>query len=199
MEIDTKTHKVNGYNHHKKATEKKQIVLSFSLRPNNYHIKRLKKKDFGKTKKWNTYTISRDGQIYQHFDPKYYSDYIGDKFGDKQSITIVIENMGSLIRLDNESYVNFLNESCDVDDVVNKNWMGYHYWEKISEIQMNSIVELCKSLCDQFDIPKRCIEFNHYHKDIKKFDGIVFKGNYIVDSGDLNPTFNINEFSSLLD
>ncbi|MFW6243133.1 MAG: N-acetylmuramoyl-L-alanine amidase [bacterium] len=198
MEINKDKYKLDSNNYHKKKSDKTQIVLSFSLRKDDYHIKRLQKKEFGQTKEWNTFTISRNGDIYQHFDPKYYSNYIGDKFGNKLAITITLENMGSLVKLDNGTFINFLNEECDEENVVEKNWIGFNYWEKITNEQFNSVVELCNMLCDDFDIPKTCIEFNHYHKDIKNFNGIAFKGNYIIDCSDLNPTFNINKFSSKL-
>ncbi|MFW6272269.1 MAG: N-acetylmuramoyl-L-alanine amidase, partial [bacterium] len=148
---------------------------------------------------WNMFTISRDGEIYQHFDPKYYSKYIGDKNGNKLAITIVLENMGSLIKLDDDRFVNWLNEPCEKKKVVERKWVGYTYWENIPEIQLKKTAELCSKLCNDFVIPKTCIEFRHYHKDIKKFKGIVFRGNYFDDSGDLNPLFNINKFSEMLD
>ena len=70
MIIDSSTYKVKEENRYKTQTPKTQIVLATSLRKDSYHITRLLHKDFGKTKKWNTYTISRDGIIYQHYDNK---------------------------------------------------------------------------------------------------------------------------------
>ena len=113
IKIDKTTHAVADYNHSRSQSLKSQIVISFSQRLNDYHIVRLKHKEFGLTKKWNTFTIGRDGSIYQHFDSKYYSNFIGNKDADKQSISIVIENMGYLIQSPNGEYVNWLNEICD--------------------------------------------------------------------------------------
>ena len=74
MKIDKKTYKIDKKNYYQTKYTKKQIILAGSLRKDNYHIKRLQKKEYGKTKKWCTYSIARDGVIYQHYDPHYYSD-----------------------------------------------------------------------------------------------------------------------------
>lgn len=198
MKINKKSYWVDKSNYYSSKNKKDQIVLSFSLRKGHNHIVRLQHKEFGKSKQWNTFTITREGNIYQHYDERYYTDFLNVKDGDKQSISIVMENMGSLIELTNHNFVNWLNEECDSDRVLQKKWLGYEYWEKIDDEQLNSLAQLCIDLCDKHDIPKKCIEFNHYHKDIAKFKGIVFAGNYIDDSGDVNPFFDITKFNELL-
>lgn len=198
MKIDKETHKVGEINHYKTTNVKTQIVIGLSLRKNNYHIIRLQHKDFGKTKKWNTYTIARDGNIYQHFDNKYHSDFIGIKEADIKSISIVFENMGGLVKSSEGNYINWLNETCDNDNVIKKTWLGYNNWEKISTEQVDSVVSLCKQLCEEHNIPKTCIDFYHYNQDIIKFRGIIFKSNYIENSGEINPMFDIVEFNDKL-
>jgi N-acetyl-anhydromuramyl-L-alanine amidase AmpD len=198
IQIDELTYKVKEINRHKTQSPKTQIVLASSLRKDSNHIIRLLHKEFGKTKKWNTYTISRDGVIYNHYDPKLHSDFLGIKEGDKQSISIVLENMGSLIETENGNYVNTLNEVCDENNVKEKNLLGYNYWEQFTDEQIISTVKLCKKLSEQFGIPKTLIEFHHYHKDIIKYRGIVFRGNYIEESSDINPLFDIGKFNEML-
>ena len=198
MRIDDKTYKISENNHYKTQIAKTQIVLATSLRKDNHHVTRLLHKDFGKTKKWNTYTISRGGIIYQHYDDKFHSDFLGIKEVDKQSISIVLENMGSLFQTPKGHYINWLNEICDEENVVKKSWLGYHYWEKFTDIQQENCVNLCKQLCDKHNIQKQCIEFHHYNKDTIKFSGIVFRSNHIEDSSDVNPLFDIENFNELL-
>lgn len=197
MQIDEITYKVKDINRYKNQSPKTQIVLATSLRKDNFHINRLLHKEFGKTKRWNTYTISRNGTIYNHYDPKHHGDFLDIKEADKQSISIVLENMGCLIETDGV-YVNTINEICDKSNVVERNMFGYNYWEQFTDEQIISTVELCRKLCDQFGIPKALIDFQHFHKDIVKFRGIVFRSNYILDSPDINPLFNIGEFNEML-
>lgn len=198
MLIDSKTYWTKEINRYKTQNPKIQIVLATSLRKENNHIIRLKHKEVGNSKKWNTYTITRDGLIYQHYDPKYHTDFLGIKEADKQTISIVLENMGNLFETSNNKYVNWINEECDSDKVVKKSWLGYTHWENFTKEQIIACAELCVFICDEFNIHKNVIEFNHYHKDTYKFKGIVFRGNYIDDSNDINPLFNINEFTELL-
>lgn len=198
MQIDNETYCVNEINRHKTQSVKTQIVLAASLRKGNNHVTRLLHKDFGKTKKWNTYTVSRDGTVFQHYDAIYHSDFLGIKEVDKQSISIVLENMGCLFETNNK-HINWINEICDEDCVIKKSWGGYHFWENFPDAQLNSVAELCRELCTTFNIPKVCIEFHNHHKDTFKFKGIVFRSNYVVDSSDISPLFDIAKFSEMLD
>ena len=198
IKTDVITYGIDEINYHDTETTKTQIILCRSLRKKNFHITRLQRKDFGKTTKWNTYTISREGVIYQHYDNKLYTDFIGIKKVDKQSISVVLENMGSLFETSDNAYINWLNEICEPKNTKMKMWLGYKYWEKFPLKQIKSTVSLCGDLCDEFDIPKQCIDFDYYHKDIIKYNGIVFKSNYLENSGDIHPLFNIKKFNESL-
>lgn len=198
MRIDKVLYKIPAENHYKTKTVKNQIVIGISLRKDNFHVNRLMHKDYGKTKKWNTYTINRNGKVYQHYDDKFHTDFMGIKLGDKQSVSIVLENMGYLIETTDGKYVNWLNEYCEEENAIEKKWMGYHFWEKFPDIQIENLVELCSRICDKHNIPKKCIDFNTYHKDIYKFRGIVFRSNYIEDGSDINPLINLSKFNEML-
>ena len=140
MEVDNITYGVKEINHYKTQNVKNQIVLATSLRKGSYHITRLQHKEFGKTKRWNTFTVTRDGVIYQHYNPKFHSDFLGIKEADKQSISIVLENMGSLFQTPSGKHINWLNEICDEENVIEKNYLGYSYWENFTEEQIISTV-----------------------------------------------------------
>jgi len=200
MEIDKKTHQISGKNHYKTQTTKSQIVIGISLRKDSNHISRLRHKDFGLTKKWNTYTISRDGTIYQHYDDKYYSDFLNIKPADKQSISIVLENMGCLSEsmVPSNRYVNWLNEYCDKESVIEKKYFGFEYWEKFPEIQIENLVLLCRVLCEKHGISKNFIEFQDHNNSVSKYKGILFRSNYIESSSDINPLFKIEMMDNML-
>lgn len=195
MEIDKKTYKVKRDNYYITKHKKKQIILAGSLRKDNFHIKRLQKKDYGKSKKWPTYSISREGKIYQHFDPKYYSDFMGIKNVDKHSISVVLENMG-MVFFDYEAntFLNSLHEKCEEDNVYEKNWRGYSYCESYTEKQYDSLFFLCVGLCDRFNIPLDSLGMNVIHDEAPNFNGIVTRSNFDVEYTDLNPSFNFTRF-----
>jgi len=198
MKIDKETYWISENNYYKTVIPKTQIIVGMSLRKDNRHIIRLQHKEHGDTKKWNTYTISRNGTVYQHYDDKYHTDFLGIKEGDKRSISIVLENMGSLFLLATDKYIDWLNEVCEKENVIEKEWLGYEYWEKFSDKQIESLIGLCKKLCTKHGIPKNFIEFNNYHKEIHKFKGIVFRSNYIEDSSDMNPLLDIANLNEML-
>lgn len=198
MQIDKETYKISDKNRYKTKTAKTQIVIAVSLRKDNFHLVRLQHKDYGRSKKWNTFTISRDGKVYQHFDPKHHTDFLGVKAGDKQSISIVLENMGCLFETAGGKYINWLNEVCEKEDVTKRKWSGYEFWETFPDGQFESLVELCNELCETHNIPKKCIDFNTYHQKISKFRGIVFRSNYIDDSSDINPLIDWEKINEML-
>lgn len=198
MQIDKETYKIKADNRYKTKSAKTQIVIATSLRKDSHHITRLQHKDYGKSKKWNTYTIGRDGKVYQHYDEKYHTDFLGLKEGDKCSISIVLENMGALFQTETQEHINWLNEVCKEEDVVEKEWIGYEFWERFPDAQMESLIALCGEMCEKHNIPKKFIEFSHHHKETHKFRGIVFRGNYIEDSSDMTPLLDIPEMTKTL-
>jgi len=198
MEIDKLTYRIKTDNRYKTKTPKTQIVIATSLRKDNRHIIRFQHKDYGKTKRWNTYTISRDGKVYQHYDDNYYTDFLGIKEGDKCSISIVLENMGALFQIVSGKHINWLNEVCEEENVVEKDWFGYEFWERFPDEQLESLVLLCKELCEKHGIPKKFMEFFHYHKETYKFKGIAFRGNYVEDSSDMTPLLDIPKLNEML-
>jgi len=198
MHIDKNTYPISENNRYKTQTVKTQIVVSTSLRKDSRHITRLQHKDYGATKRWNTYTISREGIVYQHYDDKYHTDFLGVKEGDKRSISIVMENMGCLFETPTGKHINWLNEVCEEERVVEQEWLGYEFFEGFPDVQIESLISLCKELCEKHNIPKTFIEFHHYHKEIHKFKGIVFRGNYIKDSSDMNPLLESSQLNEML-
>jgi hypothetical protein len=200
MKIDKKTYKVESYNYYHTKHKKRQIILAGSLRAEHNNIIHLQHKKYGKTKEWNTFTIARDGTVYQHFDPACYSDYMGIKDIDKHSISVVLENMGSVYYdFISNAYVNWIHESCDESNLYEQNWKGSRYWEKYTEPQFDSTIELCEYLCDKYRIPLDSLGFNAFHEETAKFEGIVCRSNFDTDFTDLNPSFNFKSFLKKLD
>jgi len=195
MEIDKKTYKVEEYNYYHTKHKKKQIILAGSLRKDNNHLIHLKHKKTGKSKQWNTFTITREGIIYQHFEPVYYSDFMNIKDVDKQSISIVLENMGMVFYdFETTKFLNWIHEECDESLIYEQSWKNTRYWEKYSENQYRATVDLCQYLCFKYKIPVNSLGFNVYHEDTAKFEGIVCRSNFDFDYNDLNPSFDFKRF-----
>ena len=198
LKVDVETYSVEPKNYYKSICAKKQIVLCGSLRNDNHGIIHLQHKEFRKSKKWNAFTISREGIIYQHYNPKYYGDFLGVKEIDKQAISVVLENSGGLFKLSENEYVNWINEPCLIENVYKQSWSNYGYWEQYSDKQIKATFDLCKHLCKEFNIRLKIIEFNLYHKETIKFNGIVSRSNYFEAATDINPSFDFVDFQKKL-
>ena len=196
--IDKETHKTDkGF--YKVKHDKTQIILAGSLRKDNHHIKRFETRNGGKSKTWCTYTIDREGKIFQHYDPKYYSDYMGNKEIDKKSISIVLENMGMLFYdYESSKYLNWVHDECASNLVFERKWNGHTYWEIYTNEQFKSTVELCKYLIDEFDIEMDSLGFNVFYEDTINYEGMVCRSNYDSDYTDLNPSFDFKRFLNCL-
>jgi hypothetical protein len=192
--IDTNTYSVNDNNYYHEVYNKNKIILAGSLRADNNHIIRLQNKELGQTKTWNTFTISREGIIYQHYDPKYYSDFIDNEEIDKYSISIVLENMGAVYKNEQNILVNLIGEICSGDNIIKKSWNGLLFWDCYTNKQFDSTILLCKKLCTDFGIENKTIGFNNYHKDALKYEGILSRSNLSDEFTDLNPSFNFLKF-----
>jgi len=195
--IDRETYKINDKNYYKEEQPKSQIILSSSNRKGNNFLIRQKKKENGLTTTWNTYTITRDGIIYEHYNPVYYSDFIGDQNIDIKSVSIVLENMGPLLYNDNkDSFYNDLNEKFDgkEEDVFMKEWRGYKYYEPYTKDQYNAVVFLTRLLCLELNITDDTYGHNAHEEGSKYFNGIISKSNLDVNSSDLNPSFDFKKF-----
>lgn len=199
IDINKTDYRCNDKNYIKKKYDKKQILLGGSLRKGNNHYIRMSNKENGESKNWCTYSIDRDGNILQHFDPKYYSSFMKDNMIDKKSISIVLNNMG-MLKYDGNSdkYINWIHEECDFSLVYEKRWNSGLYWEKYSEKQIDSLIELCDYLIEEFNIKRDCIGNNVKYSDTIKFNGIVCRSNYDMDYTDLNPSFNFEYFMKKL-
>jgi hypothetical protein len=199
LSLDKETYKLDSKNYHPTKTKKTQIIIGASLRKQNNNIIHLQSKDFGLSKKWPTFTISREGVIYQHYDPIYYSDYMGVKEIDKKAISIVLENMGMLFYDTNkECMVNWINEECNEKFVFDRLWKNARYWETYTKEQYQSLAFICNYLIKEFDINKDALGFNVFHEESENFHGIVTRSNYDSDYSDLNPSFDFQKFLKML-
>lgn len=199
VKIDTKTYKIKEGSYYSTRNRKKQIILADSLRKENLHIKRYQHKDFGKTKSWPTFSISREGKIFQHYNPSYYTDFFGDKLIDKQSISIILENMGMLSwKFTKNKYTNWALDECDDLKIYEKEWKGCNYWESYTNEQFISCAQLCDYLIGKYKISRDCIGYNNYDEEAKKFEGIVTRSNFDQDYRDVNPSFDFRLFLNKL-
>lgn len=193
MEIDIETYKLPEDNFYKEIYEKTQIVIGHNSRKDMRHFDSWLHRRNGKYKKTATYSIDKDGKVYQHYDPKYYSDFIGVE-QDRCNISIVLVNQGWLKLNEMNVYVDWLGHIYSKKtEPLERKWRDYVYWSKYSDEQINSLKELINHLCDEFSIEKEIITNNVYDNDVDIFKGVTFRSNYFKELTDVSPAFEIRK------
>jgi len=197
--INVDSYKLPEQNYYKDVFDKTQIVIGHSYRIGMKHYGGWIYRINGKNKKTATFTILKNGDIYQHYDPKYYSDFT-DTVQDKASITIVLENLGWL-KKDSmvNRYIDWLGNSYKKDDgnVLHKRWRNHSYWEKYTNEQIKSLKTLIIKLCEEYKIPKNFIGHNVYDENVDLYKGITFRSNYNQESTDVSPAFDMEILKNL--
>jgi len=196
MIIDDKKYELNTNNYTKIETQKKQIVLGNTFNDDMKHLVGWNTRYNSKYKKTAAFTIAKNGEIYQHFDPKYYSSYFNTNEQNIKSILVLIENYGWLIK-DNKknTFNNWLGgEYTGNKDILEKKWRDYMYWEPYNNEQLESTIYLILKLCSEFNIPKIAIGHNTKIDDLYEFEGILYKSNIEKHYTDLNPNWKFDIF-----
>ena len=198
MNIDKLTYELTENNYHKKEFDKKQIVIGNTFNQKLYHFNGWLTRMDGSYTKTANYTITRKGEVYEHFNPLYYSDFINEKSYDKRNISIILENQGWLKKelLSNKYFDCFGNIYKRRVNVVEKRWRGQQYWDPYTPKQLKTTTDLVKYLCETYNIDKKCVGHNTYIKGVEEFNGITYRSNYYKDNTDVNPSWNFNKFKS---
>jgi hypothetical protein len=178
--------------------DKKQIILTNTLRDISYYILELTNRKTGYFKRIPNFIIGRDGKIYEIIKPNYYTKYFNNDWLNKNSIVVSFENVGWLKNnpLNNE-YINWVGDIYN-GLVFKKRWRNYIYWEPYKDIQLQVAAELCSTLVEEFSIDKRCVHHNTKINDYMKYNGILTRSNISQYYTDVNPSFNFETFIKLL-
>lgn len=198
MIIDSETYKLPKDNYYHSEYTKTQIVVSDTTRKDMYHYDSWVNRGNGQCKKTAAYTIRKDGTIYEHYNPKYYSDFITLHDISPFVIPIVLENVGWLVKDEpNGRYYDWLGHSYMLDDVTNQKWRNKQTWDKYTNEQIISLKNLTDKLCDEHNIKKQCIGNTVFNEDVDIYEGITFRSNYYQEVTDINPAFDMITFNDL--
>jgi len=193
MEIN-KTYKVDKAKYYDDETDKHQIVIGHTYSSGIEYIKTWENRIGGKYKSTVPYSIDIDGTVYEHYNSKFYSDFIYDE-ADKFIIPINLINEGWLEGDNKKKYFNRFNCIYNREDVVHKQeWRGKKCWAPYSRKQIDALVDLCVKLCKKHRIPIKAMTHNTKSNTVKMFNGITFRANYDNLFKDISPAFDIEYF-----
>ena len=181
-----------------KNKKKKQIILCHTSREVGEYLVSLKFRYNSKFDRIPNFIVTRDGNILQLLPEQAYTNYFADEVINKNSIIISLENLGWLEKKPLSNYYINWKGSIYNQEVYEKKWRDFFFWEPYSEEQINSTAELCLHLTEILKIKKNCVGHNTRIDGVEHFEGIVSKSNFDSRFTDLNPSFNFDTFNKLI-
>lgn len=201
MKIDEKRYILPEDNYIKAPTIKKQIIIGHTSTSKMRHFDKWTNRMNGNYKKTAPYTIDNNGNVFNHFEPIYFSEIFGNLELDKKSIVILLENEGWLVKdAEKNRFINWIGHIYNKPElVVEKRWRGYLNWAPYSNEQFISTLKLVNKLCEEFYIPKIAIPHNTKIEDLDNFNGVLYRSNIEKNYTDLSPAWNCEEFKYKLE
>lgn len=175
--------------------KKKQIILAHTSSTIDDYLVKVKTRFNGKYNKIPAYVIGLDGVIYELFSPQYQSTFMEDESVDKMSISVVLENVGWLIKGEGSLLYDwkgqiYTGNYCNVD------WRQKKIWALYGDEQMVSLIQLISNLSEKFNISKDFVGDNTIISKPKTFKGVLNRSNYSKIHYDLSPAFDFNQLNN---
>jgi len=182
-----------------KQKKKKQIILCHTSREVGEYLTSLQFRYNGNYTKIPNYVITRRGKIIQLLGDTCYSNFFSDENVNRNGIIICLENLGWLEKKPLTNYHINWNGSIYNEQVYEKKWRDFFFWQPYTNSQIQATADLCNQLIETFQIEKNCIGHNTKFEGVERFDGIVTRSNFDSMFTDLNPSFNFENFIKLLE
>lgn len=199
MVIDEKTYKLDEKHFTAIECIKKQIIIGNTYDSEMRHVIGWQTRLNGKNKKTAAFTIDKNGIIYKHFEPSFHSKYFPSLEENTKSIVILLENEGYITRnLPDERFYNWKGDIYN-GIVFGRLWKGINKWAAYTQEQLDSCVELCDYLCEEFFIPKTAIGHNTKIDDISNYNGVLYKSNLKKHYYDVSPAWDCEQFKNKLE
>jgi len=188
-----------GDTHIKKTrVKKKQIILLNTGCNFDDHITKITNRFNGKYTKLPTFTIDNSGNIFQHYDPLYYTDIIDNEDVNKQSIIIAVENVGWLNYDEKTNQYEDWSGAKYQSDILEKPWRLKKYWSTYTNEQYLALIELINYLCIEYSIDKKFVGSNIIINKPNKINGILTRSNFSKNHHDLTPAFDFEKLTELI-
>ena len=181
-----------------KQKKKKQIILCHSSREIDEYLTSIKYRFNSNFDRIPNYVITKEGQVLQLLSNDGHTNFFTDININRNSIIICLENLGWLEKKPLTNYYINWKGSIYNQQVYEKKWRDFFFWEPYTLSQINSTAELCNHLINEVKIKRQCVTHNTKIDGIVNFDGIVSRSNFDSKYTDLNPSFNFETFAKLI-
>ena len=191
--------KYGNFKHTGKNKKKTQIILCHTSREVGEYLTSLELRYNRSFDKIPHFTIDREGNIKQLLTELSYSNFFSLESINQNSIIISLENLGWLEKKPLSNYYINWNGSIYREEVYEKKWRDFFFWQPYTEKQLVSTVELCKQITESLQIEKKCIGHNTKVDGITRWGGIISRSNIETRYTDLNPSFNFETFTKFIE
>jgi hypothetical protein len=202
MNVNDTDYVLGDHYYYQKESPKTQILLMDTHHPGMEHFEDWLRKNPKGYKKTTPFTISVGGDVFKHYDPKYYSDILNNKEIDKKIIPISLENVGYLrYCTKKKKFITWCGNIYDTEDdvIMSSKWRGETFWVAYTPEQINSLVGLVLSLCKEFNIDRKVVNHNTFMEYADMYNGIICKSNYSKLSKDINPLMDFNDLKQRIE
>lgn len=182
-----------------KQKKKKQVILCHTSREVGEYLTSLKFRHNENFDRIPNYVITREGNILQLLSNTSHTNYFSQENINRNSIIICLENLGWLEKKPLTNYYINWKGSIYNQQVYEKKWRDYFFWQPYTTSQVKSTADLCNQLIKTLRIENRCIGHNTKVDGIEGYEGVVSKSNFSSYFTDLNPSFNFETFRKLLE
>lgn len=186
---------------------KEKIVLHFTAGYLESDIRQLTKE---KNHVSVPFIISRNGEIYNLWNPDYWSYHLGigaiggNEVMSKSSIAIELSNIGYLLKKGNNLVTAYSDSDiyCSLSDaehythLQNGGFRGYEYYASFTKEQYESLIRLLKYLTKRYNIPSSILPEDKRYATLTKSEIMPYKGilshiNFrATEKWDIGPAFN---------
>jgi N-acetyl-anhydromuramyl-L-alanine amidase AmpD len=180
-----------------KSKRKKQIILCHTSRLIEDYLNSLTYRFNNHFDRVPNYVITREGKIYNILPDLTYSNFFSNDDVNKNSISICLENLGWLDKKPfSNDYINW-NGSIYKGQVYEKKWRDYFFWQPYTNVQVESMLNLCELLIESLEIKSEFVGHNTKVDGIENFEGITTRSNYDTRFTDLNPSFDFENLNKI--
>jgi N-acetyl-anhydromuramyl-L-alanine amidase AmpD len=191
--------KYGTFNSTGKQKKKKQIILCHTSREVEEYLASLTFRFNGKYDKIPNYVVTRRGKVLELLPETAYTNFFKQENINRNSVIICLENLGWLEKkpLTNH-YINWKGSIYN-EQVYEKKWRDFFFWQPYTTSQLETTAKLCNQLIETLHIEKRCVGHNTKVDGVINFEGIVTRSNFDTTFTDLNPSFNFETFTKLIE
>ena len=182
-----------------KQKKKKQIILCHTSREVEEYLTSLEFRYNSNYDKIPNYVITKNGTILQLLTNDGHTNFFQDDNINRNGIVVCLENLGWLEKKPLTDYHINWKGSIYNQQVYEKKWRDFFFWEPYTTSQIEKTAELCSHLIDEFKIKKNCVSHNTKIDGVENFEGIVSRSNFNGKYTDLNPSFNFETFTKIIE